>query len=355
LVKPLSPAEQRQATRHLESLRVATPDLPAIDWPSSRTQSAVNRLIEALKHRETDRVPHVELQVSSRQAYEYVLEHEVNLPISPEDQVEFALRLGMDAVFCPFAWQPGPAMAPPPSLVEQISTLERYLRATQGTNVGVIASFTSFFDNGLEAAGGLPAIDLDRPGERARLERLMDTILEHQERIMRVICDRFATDLALIMIRDDIAGPDGPILALDLFADLFEERMARLIAPAREHDKLLLMHSRGNVAQFLPTLHRIGFDAVHPLEPAYNDIFAIKEVWAGKLALVGNVPTPLLAQGSPQEIDEVVRAYCARLAPGGGYVFSSAGGIPPEVPPENLVAMTRALHKYGHYREGGLG
>jgi uroporphyrinogen-III decarboxylase len=67
------------------------------------------------------------------------------------------------------------------------------------------------------------------------------------------------------------------------------------------------------------------------------------------------VPTRLLAQGSPQEIDEMVQTYCARLAPGGGYVLSSAGEIPAGIPPENLVAMTRAVHKYGHYREGGFG
>jgi LacI family transcriptional regulator len=353
LVRALSLEDQRQAAQHLNCLRMDTPGLPDADWPSPKAQSAVNRLIEALQHRESDRVPHIEVHVSSQQLYEYILEHEVEMPISPEDEVEFALRLGMDAVFCHFTWRPGPAtdpdgveLASPPSLVNQISTLERYLRATQGTNVGVIASFTSFFDNGLEAAGSAQ--------DRARLKQLMDTILEHQVRVMRVVCDRFAADLALVMIWDDVAGPDGPILPLDLFVDLFKERMARLIAPAREHGKLLLMHSQGNVAQILPILHEIGFHAIHPLEPAYNDIFQVKDAWAGKLALVGNVPTSLLAQGSPREIDETVRAYCARLAPGGGYVLSSDGEIGPGVSPENLVAMTRAVHKYGHYREGGF-
>jgi uroporphyrinogen-III decarboxylase len=44
-----------------------------------------------------------------------------------------------------------------------------------------------------------------------------------------------------------------------------------------------------------------------------------------------------------------VKEYCYRLASGGGYVLSSAGRITKEIPPANLVAMTRAVHQYGRF------
>ena len=155
------------------------------------------------------------------------------------------------------------------------------------------------------------------------------------------------------MVNDDIADHTGPRLATDLFIQVFQDRMKRLIAPAQEHGKLLLMHTKGKIDPVLPVLHEIGFDAVHPVEPECNDILAIKKQWSGKMALVGNIPTTLLARSSRDEIEETVRQYCAELAPGGGYVLSSSNGIGEGVLPENFVAMTQAVHKYGRY--GSLG
>jgi uroporphyrinogen-III decarboxylase len=61
----------------------------------------------------------------------------------------------------------------------------------------------------------------------------------------------------------------------------------------------------------------------------------------------------LLAYGTIDEIDEMVRAYCAGLGAGGGYVLGSSTSIMEGIPPQNFVAMTEAVHKYGRY--GSLG
>jgi len=310
-------------------------------------------------------VPHLELQVSSRAVFEYVLEHELEdtavaeiggLPITPEDHVEFALRLGMDAVPCHFAWQPRGSdpddLEPPPSLAEQLSYLERYLRAALGTGVGVIASFTSFFGIALQATGFTNAAK--QFGERRQsVERFMDHLLARQEQVMRVVCDRFADELALVLVQEHLANNHGLVIDQQTFLTMFPQRIECLIAPSQEHNKLLLMHTRGRLDGLLPVLADIGFDAIHPVEPEWNDIVEIKRQWAGRLALVGNIPISLLASGSKDQIEAAVREHCLSLAPGGGYVLSSAGRITRDIPPESFVAMTRAVHKYGRY--GSLG
>ena len=68
------------------------------------------------------------------------------------------------------------------------------------------------------------------------LEQLMDAILERQERLVRVVCDRFADDLALVLIEDDIAQLGDHQVRPDSLTDRIEARMRRLVAPAREHD-----------------------------------------------------------------------------------------------------------------------
>jgi LacI family transcriptional regulator len=364
LVKPLSPDERR----NLASLLDGSVSLGrrAPQRLSDYDRSDVGRLLQALRREEPDRVPHVEFAVNSKRIYEYVLEHELEhdasgnriagQPVTPEDQIEFALRLGMDAVACQFVWQPRISgsgdLEPPPSLAEQLSYLERYLRAAQGTSVGVIGSFTSFFYLALVATGLADAPDRFME-ERHRLEHLMDTLLQNQEKVMRVVCNRFGEDLALVHIQDGLAGEAGLGLGHDLFMELFPHRMAQMIAPAREHNKPLMIHSTGRIDDALPLLHELGFHAIHPADCDWADSSGIRERCAGNLALMGGIPSSLLVHSGTEEVEDRVRACCAELGPGGGYVLSSSVGITDSVPPRNLVTMARAVHKYGRY--GTLG
>ena len=360
MVKPLSPHEQRDYS--IRGLAISAPQRKGA--LSDYDRSDVNRLLKVLQHREADRVPHLEFWVTSKSVYEYVLQRELEYDIvdarvgrqsiTPKDHVEFAMRLGMDAVTCDFSWRPDNLddLEPPPSLADQLGYLERYLRAAQGTGVGVIANFTSFFDNAMLAVGAYdpPRMSCD---SRPFLERTMDILLNHQEKVMRVVCDRFADDLAFVMVSDDVAHSAGLMIHSDVFMEVFPHRMKRLIAPAKAHSKLVVMHTAGRMDNVLPILHDIGFDAVHPIEPESNDIFAIRKEWAGRMALVGNIPGTLLAHGGKEEIEEKVREYCVNLASNGGYVLGSSNGIVEDIPPQNFVAMTQAVHKYGRY--GSLG
>jgi hypothetical protein len=83
---------------------------------SDYDRSDVNRLLRVLRHQEADRLPHIELWVTSQAVYESVLERKLDYEIgdaaeggqsiTSEDDVEFAQRLGQDAVLCNFNWRP---------------------------------------------------------------------------------------------------------------------------------------------------------------------------------------------------------------------------------------------------------
>jgi uroporphyrinogen decarboxylase len=318
--------------------------------------------------------------------YEYVLERKLGYiigdaaeggqSITPEDDVEFAMRQGEDAVLCNFNWRPNNIfqkaadgtrhyvdgsiksladledLEPPPPLDEQLKHLERYLQAAQGTGVGVIANFTSFFDSAMLAIGVTDALYMFYDN-LPLIENLMDRLINHQEKVARAVCDRFGKDLALVMVNDDIAHNAGLMIRPDMFMKLFPERMKRLIAPAKEHNKLVLMHTDGLLDKVLPILYDVGINVNHPVEPESNDIAEVKKRWAGRMAFIGNIPTVLLAEGREDEIEERVRQYCITLGPGGGYVLGSSTSIMDGIPPKNFVTMIQAVHKYGRY--GSLG
>lgn len=380
LIKPLSDTERYTGYACLSAadgglagqvLRTADYDRPNLE-----------RLLRVLRYEEADRVPHLSLWVTSRAVYEYVLGRSLRdaqpsrlpelPPGSPEEHVEFATRLGMDAVACHFIWQPNNLFArssdgsicyvggsvrswndldklePPPVLADQLDILERYLRAAQGSGVGVVASFSSFFDCAMRAVGTIEALYLfydDRPF----LEALMNILLDHQQRVMRAVCDRFAEHLAFVLVKDEIAHNVGLMIRPDMFEEMFVPRMQQLIAPAKEHGKLVGLYTRGRMEKVLPILERIGFDLVLPMEPECNDLVHLKHQWHGRMAFIGGIPLSLLTYGSWEKIEEAVRETCAQLAPGGGYVLGASGPIPEGVPPQNVWMMAQAVHKYGRY------
>ena len=384
LVPKLSPELMHLATADVSRAHFSFPRrAPAL---AEHDRSDVNRLLKVLQHQEADRVPHLEFWVTSQPIVEYVLERKLDYAIVdarvggqsilPEDHVEFAQRLGMDAVTCNFSWRPNNVFArasdglehyvggsvknwsdlenlePPPALAQQLNTLEHTLRAAQGTGVGVIANFTSFFDTALLAVGVTDAMLLFYDN-RPFLEKLMDILWDHQHRVMQAVCDRFGDELAFVLVNDDIAHNTGLLIHSHMFEEVFPQRMKHLIAPAKEYDKLVAFHTDGKIDQALPILHDIGFDILHPIAPECNDIAALRRQWAGKMAFVGNIPTLLLTYGSEDEIEERVKQLCVDLAPGGGYVLGSSPGIMEGIPPENFLAMVQAVHRYGRY--GRLG
>ena len=64
---------------------------------------------------------------------------------------------------------------------------------------------------------------------------------------MQAICDRFGSEVALVMVNDDIAYNSGLLIRPRMFLEIFPERMKRLIAPAKACGKLVLMHTDGKM------------------------------------------------------------------------------------------------------------
>ena len=231
----------------------------------------ITRLLAALQHEAADRVPYLEMWIDSPALYAHLLgrpaqtDRPSGRPFTPEDHVELAGCLGMDAVVCDLSW-PGAnrntgaatsdsgAGQPAAPLLDQLNYLERYLRAVQGTGLGAIVHVT-----GLMGASVVEAANLAQllGADRAAAERQMDVLLLRQLRLLRALLDRFADDLAAVLISDSLCGPDGPQTSLDLLEAVYSARAQQLIAPAAEHRKPVGIHSPGQISAVVPLLHTI--------------------------------------------------------------------------------------------------
>ena len=174
-------------------------------------ESDVQRLLDALAGRRTDRLPHLEFWFGSKALYEHILERKLaadtvdgssgELVTTPEDDVELARCLGMDAATCFFSWPL------PTGSVRGWADLDR-LRVPPHWLTNSAAWRDIWTSRGAPASGSSPASDrpLRQPsraigatddtslllGARPSLaETLMDIVLEHQVRVAQAVCRSF--------------------------------------------------------------------------------------------------------------------------------------------------------------------
>jgi hypothetical protein len=146
---------------------------------------------------------------------------------------------------------------------------------------------------------------------------------------------------------DDIADTHGPWVS----PGMYEEFLApgqRIVA--RAMSKPWIYHSDGNIYPLLDNILKLGMSALHPVQPSAMDIFRLKREYGSRACIVGNIDLDYtLTRGTPQEVDAEVKDKIERVGRDGGYIVSSANSLADYVIPVNVLAMAKAIDKYGWY------
>lgn len=81
-----------------------------------------------------------------------------------------------------------------------------------------------------------------------------------------------------------------------------------------------------------------------------EDMEKLKKSCHGKLTLLGNLNSIEMRRWTVEETENIVKEAIKKGAPGGGFILSdNHGEIPWQVPEEILMAISKALHKWGNY------
>jgi len=152
-----------------------------------------------------------------------------------------------------------------------------------------------------------------------------------------------------IIIGDDIAYERGTYINPDLWRELFLPQLKSLVEGLRNLDMPVLYHSDGNINAVLPDLAGLPLNGIQCLEPSAGmDIAAIKKNYGNRLCLMGNFDLDLLARGTKEAIAGEVKKLLTVAACNGGYIFSTSSGVlGADLPAENVLALYRAVAKYG--------
>ncbi|MHB1275800.1 MAG: uroporphyrinogen decarboxylase family protein [Candidatus Humimicrobiaceae bacterium] len=343
--------------------------------------SSFDRLLNTFSLKPTDRVPILEFWPQSQEIIEYVLERPLNYSINSaingetnsfeiKDAIEFAQRIGMDAVGADFVYWPGQKfgkskdgnrhyiggnikneddlkdMEKPKDINELLQKYEYYLEIAKNTNVGIYPRLSAFF-NPVYLAMGINDFCTALYDNYKFIEYFMDFILEKQIEIMDKVCRN--KNVRFIQIDDDIAFSTGLIINKEMFYNLYIERMRFLIKPAKDNNILIAYHTDGKLDDLMPVFLDLGINAVHPVEPMSNDIFKIKDMYGDKICICGNINLVLLSNGTKEEIKIDVKKHLDYLKTGGGYVCGSSSSLYDGIPPANYLELVKTVHEYGKY------
>jgi len=204
--------------------------------------------------------------------------------------------------------------------------------------------------------------DVCYPGSAAHVAIFLEAMLTEPELVRRYMMATTAGVVALVRGQaalgvDGITGGNdwafktGPMFSIRVLRALIAPYLKQIVDETHRLGLRYIKHADGDMRTHLPVLvEEVGIDGLHAIEPDANmDIFDLKRRYRGRLALLGNLDCDLLARGAPSQIEAAVARLMHEVAPGGGYVFSTANSVLKDVPPENLAAMLEAAQRYGTY------
>ena len=169
---------------------------------------------------------------------------------------------------------------------------------------------------------------------------------ERTAAFQRYAAQQFArAGVDIIITGDDVAGQKGLLLSLELWRQFLKPHLAATVQAVKAANPaaFVLYHSDGNVAALIPDLLEVGINILNPLQPECMDPRAIKQQYGDRLSFWGSVSVQkTMPLGTPADVQSEVRTRIREVGQGGGLILAPAHVLGPEVPWENIVAFFQA-------------
>lgn len=183
------------------------------------------------------------------------------------------------------------------------------------------------------------------------VERLLDALVERHLQSLENICAAVGDVVDVIRLGDDLGMNTGPLMSPQTYRSLFKPRHKTMCTYIKEHSSMrTFLHSCGSISKLIPDLIGAGFEVLNPVQTNARDMQPerLKQEFGSAITFWGGGVDPrfVLNTGSEQEVYDQVRRNIDILAPGGGFVFNTIHNVLPDVPPQNILAMFKAIDCY---------
>jgi uroporphyrinogen decarboxylase len=191
----------------------------------------------------------------------------------------------------------------------------------------------------------LMALAQDRAWVREMMDTLMDLVLRGLD---EMLARGFEFDGAFVA--NDLGYRNGTFFSPAVFREVEFPAQQRMYATCRDHDLPVILHSCGNVREFVPLLIEAGLTCLNPLESkAGMDVVGLKREFGDWLAFMGGIDVRAMADPDPSAIEREIARKVPVAKQDGGYIYHSDHSIPDNVSWQQYLRVIDLVREYGGY------
>lgn len=168
---------------------------------------------------------------------------------------------------------------------------------------------------------------------------LMEKIIDYRIKLVKVKADlgyKFAHH------GDDLGMQFKGFFSKSMFNELLLPHYKRLFAEYKKYGQYIILHTCGNVIDYMPQLIDAGLDGWEPVQPC-NDLKFVKREYGKDLVFWGGIDTQSLPAMKPDAVRAMTKETMEILGKGGGYIIAPSQEIMNDVPIENVVAILETV------------
>ena len=219
---------------------------------------------------------------------------------------------------------------------------DRALMIVCGCNLFEWGTFLRRMDNFL----------MDIMADEENVEALLDQLMIRHMATLEKVCAAVGDIVDILRFGDDLGMNTGLFMPPEKYRRLFKPRHAKLNEYVHTHSRMkTLLHSCGSLYPILPDLIAAGYDILNPVQTSARqmDPEVLKREFGRDITFWGGGcnTRAVLNHASPAEVYDHCRRRIEIFGEGGGFVFNQEHNILPDVPPENILAMYKAVADAG--------
>ena len=167
--------------------------------------------------------------------------------------------------------------------------------------------------------------------------RIWELIQIKKERALKLIQRCLDEGAFGFIIGDDLAYDRGPFMSPQDLCKWIFPGLQEMVEAIKMGNGVAFLHSCGNLTEIIDLILSFGFDGLHGLAPsAGNDPVAIRQKTKKRLTLMGILEVDRL---QPRQLEAMKEEIIRPLADGGGYILGSAEGLSMNTPLDSFRAL----------------
>jgi len=171
---------------------------------------------------------------------------------------------------------------------------------------------------------------------------ILEKITSFMERTSEIMFDKAGRYIDICFTGDDYGFQKGPMMSQRMFDEFVRPYLQRIYDVGRRNGKLVMHHSCGSVARFIPSFLEMGLNILEPVQvrAAGMDARELARQYGGRLCFHGSIDTQgTLPFGTPDDVRREVRERVETFKPYGGFTIAPSQHLLEDIPVENIVAM----------------